>query len=96
MRHRAGSSKIKYDHTMIEELRKFLESIESWSEIQSIIPGRINHVGRPTNFRIRIQYDTRTGIKCLVRSRSAVQEVFFVTPDRNALRNHLSQTRQFS
>ena len=35
MKYRARSSKIKYQHSMIEGLRKLLEQIEPWEEIQS-------------------------------------------------------------
>ncbi|MBL8085695.1 MAG: hypothetical protein JNN26_23915, partial [Candidatus Obscuribacter sp.] len=36
-----GASKIKYQHGMIKGLREALEAIESWSEIQTIVPGEI-------------------------------------------------------
>jgi hypothetical protein len=44
MKHRGKSSKLKYEHALIEGLRPLLESIAPWEEIHSIIPGRI----RPT------------------------------------------------
>jgi hypothetical protein len=80
MKHR-GSSKIKYEHGMIAELRKFLESIESWEEIVSIIPGIIKPTKTHGQFVFQIQYSTITGIKCLAKSDGAVQEVFIVAKD---------------
>ena len=79
MKHRARSSKIKYQHSMIKGLRRFLESIENWEEIKSILPGAIHRTKSVQEFNIRVQYLTRTGLKCLAFSGSAVQEVFIVT-----------------
>ena len=44
MKHRGKSSKLKYEHALIEGLLPLLESIAPWEEIHSIIFGRI----RPT------------------------------------------------
>ena len=79
MKHRAGSSKIKYQHDMIKGLRKLLEQIEPWGEIKSIIPGEIRPTKSVIQLKLDVQYDTPSGVKCLARSGSAVQEVFIIT-----------------
>ena len=89
MKHRAKSSKIKYEHDMIKGLRKFLEQIEPWDEIKSIIPGKIHPTKSVARFTLSVQYETLTGVKCLARSGSAVQEVFIVTQDPAVFRQRL-------
>lgn len=80
MRHRARSSKIKYEHSMIPGLRELLESLEEWDEITSIIPARIKPIrSRGKHLRVEVKYRTRSGLKALVKGATAVQEVFFVT-----------------
>ena len=74
-----GSSKIKYEHGMIDGLRKFLERIESWEEIQSIIPAVINCTKRGAPFTFRVRYATSKGLKCFAQFGHSIQEVFIVT-----------------
>ena len=93
MKHRGKSSKLKYEHALIEGLRPLLESIAPWEEIHSIIPGRI----RPTKssrrqIRLEIKYSTVTGLKALAKTGTAVQEVFFVTANPEAVRERLLET----
>lgn len=91
MRFRAITSKIKYQHSMIKDLRDFLERIEPWVEIQSLIPGRINRtsgtVGRLT---VTVQYVTRTGLKCIARRSGTAQEIFIVTSTPEVVRDKLA------
>jgi hypothetical protein len=91
MRHRARSSKIKYQHGMIRGLRRFLESeLEPLPEIQAIIPGRIQRKrGADSGFRVRLQYETDTGFKLLAHGPGSVQEVFVVSDERARLRARL-------
>ena len=86
MRLRQGSSKIKYQHGMIAGLRELLESIEDWPEFRSAIPGVIRPTKGAGEIVLRVQYVTPTGLKCLAKSGAAVQEVFFVTDDADALK----------
>lgn len=74
---------------MIKGLRKFLEQIEPWEEIKSIIPGEIRPTKSVVQFTLSIQYGTPTGVKCLARSGSAVQEVFIVTSNREKFKADL-------
>jgi hypothetical protein len=81
VKHR-GSSKIKYEHHMIQGLRELLEQIEGWDEIRSIIPARIKPTKAPQpQIKLKVQHPTSTGLKCLARSGGAVQEVFIVSAD---------------
>jgi len=95
MRHR-GHSKIKYEHHMIRGLRQLLEQIESWIEIKSIIPGEIKPTKSNKPLSMEIKYNTPTGIKCLARSGSAVQEVFIVTSSPEALELRFESFQQTS
>lgn len=88
MRYR-GSSKIKYEHGMINGLRKALEEIESWPEIISIIPAVIKPTKRSQSFKIVAKNDTSSGIKCIAYSGCAVQELFIICNDCERLREKL-------
>lgn len=91
MKHRAKSSKIKYQHNMISGLRDFLErEIEPLEYVTSIIPGEIKpKKGISSGFSVRFRYKTKTGAKLLAYAPGAVQEVFVVTNDPEALKNYL-------
>ncbi len=95
MKHR-GSSKIKYEHHMIRGLRQLLEQIEPWDEIQSIIPGEIKPTKSHKPLSLEVKYNIPTGIKCLAKSGSAVQEVFIVTSNPEAFKQHLGNFLQKS
>ena len=89
-----GNSKIKYAHHIIQGLRPLLESIQPWPEIKSIIPGRINRTASNSgDLKIKFQYETPTGIKCLAIAKGCVQEVFFVSPNTAVLIDKLSELR---
>ena len=92
MKHRAKSSKIKYQHTMVQGLRGFLEErIEPLDYVRSIIPGEIKpKKGASQGLRVKFKYTTKTGAKLLAYSPGAVQEIFVVTEDPEALKAQLS------
>jgi hypothetical protein len=90
MKHRGKSSKLRYEHALIEGLRPVLESIAPWEEIHSIIPGRIKSTrGSKRQIRLEIKYFTGTGLKVLAKTGTAVQEVFFVTANPQVVRERL-------
>ena len=90
MKHRGKSSKLKYEHALIEGLRPLFESIAPWEDIHSIIPGRIRPTKGPKRrIRLEIKYFTGTGLKAFAKSGTAVQEVFFVTASPQAVRERL-------
>lgn len=80
MRYR-GSSKIKYEHSLIPGLREFLEwELEPLAHVHSLIPGRIRKTKKIRNtLQVRFKYPVQGGAKILVYSSGAVQEVFVVT-----------------
>ncbi len=92
MRHRSKSSKIKYQHTMVQGLRVFLEErIQPLDYVRSIIPGEIKpKKGASQGLRVKFKYTTKTGAKLLAYSPGAVQEIFVVTEDPEALKAQLS------
>ncbi len=91
-----GSSKIKHQHHIIDGLAVFLERIEDWEEIRSVIPGKINRIRSSMgSLKIRIQYPTVSGLKCLAREAAAVQEVFFVTPKPQDLQDRLKKEPEY-
>ena len=93
MKHRGKSSKLRYEHALIEGLRPVLESIAPWEEIHSIIPGRIKPTrGSKRQIRLEIKYFTGTGLKALAKTGTAVQEVFFVTANPQVVRERLLAT----
>ena len=58
-----------------------------WEEIHSIIPGRIRPTkGSKQQIRLEIKYFTGTGLKAFAKTGTAVQEVFFVTANPQAVR----------
>lgn len=86
MKHRAKSSKIKYEHDMIKGLREFLEDkLEPLEYISAIFPGEIKKTRSIiSSFKVKFQYKTKTGAKLLAYGSGAVQEIFVVTnqPDK--------------
>jgi hypothetical protein len=80
---------VKLQHGLIPGLRKFLEKIAWWDEISSVNPGGIKQRAGSGAFSLRIQYRTKSGLKCIARSGSVVQEVFFVTSDLEGLERRL-------
>jgi hypothetical protein len=87
-----GNSKIKFEHALIPGLRKFLESIEDWPEIDAINPGEIRPARALGRFRFKIQYRTHSGFKCLAQAHTgAVQEVFLVTSSPEMLETRLRE-----
>jgi hypothetical protein len=89
MRHR-GSGKIKRQHSIIKGLYKLLQSIGQWEEVQAIIPGRISPSTNITNLHLTVQYQTKSGVKCLAKGES-VQEVFFITSQPEMLIKKLKE-----
>jgi len=87
MRYR-GSSKIKYEHSLIRGLREFLETeLEPLDHVQTIIPGRIKKTRKIVEgLQIHYQYPVSGGAKMLAYSSGAVQEIFVVSSRPEALK----------
>ena len=76
---------------MIQGLRIYLEKeLEPLDYVKSIFPAEIKPTKRPlSGLKIRFQYETKTGAKLLAYSSGAVQEIFVVTNDAEALKKKL-------
>ena len=86
-----GNSKIKHEHTIIEELGPFLAKIEPWPEIKSILTGVITRRKGTSPFKFQVQYQTETGLKCLAKYQGSVQEVFITSSSPDKLEAKLSK-----
>ena len=95
MKHRAKNSKIKYEHRMIHGLRSYLEKkLEPLDYVKSIFPAEIKSTKSPlSGLNIRFQYAIKTGAKLLAYSSGAVQEIFIVTNDAEALKKKLMERK---
>lgn len=93
MKHRAKSSKIKYEHKMIKGLREFLEEeLEPLEYISSIFPGEIKRTQTSgSGLRVKFQYQTETGAKLMAYGSGVVQEVFVITTDPEKLKEKLKE-----
>lgn len=74
-------------HTLAREVPD-LERIAAWPEVQGVIPGVIKPKRGPST-GITLQYRTGSGLKLMVRSGGAAQEVFVVTRDPQAVETRL-------
>jgi hypothetical protein len=90
-RYRKG--KVKREHGMIPGLRQILEELSRVPEVTSIIPGRIRRTRNSSGAgcSLRVQSETGTGLKCVGRVGSAVQEVFVVTNSPEVVRSAIGR-----
>ena len=93
MKHRAKSSKIKYQHDMIQGLRQFLEEeLEPLEYISAIFPGEIKRTkSAQSGLRVKFRQLTNTRAKLLAYSSGVVQEIFVVTNEPKKLREKLKE-----
>ncbi len=87
-KYRAG--KIKREHHVIEKVWPILERMAECDLITSIIPGPISPL-KSRGLEITYQRFTETGLRLLAKNGSAVQEVYVVTPDKEATLAWLAQ-----
>ncbi len=79
-RHRTG--KIKTEHHLLEGAQDYLEVLENWDVVKSIIPGRISRQNKGRgNKGLFLKYQTRSGYKLLYKFGTSVQEIFVVCSD---------------
>lgn len=78
-RMRITYQKVKTEHHILTEFKKFLFIIEKDPIIHRIIPGRINRQQKwSSDIGFKISYPTSSGLKCIMCKWSTAQEVFFV------------------
>ncbi len=88
MKHRDGKG-LKRQHSIIEGMETPFTRIASTKGVSAVIPGRIRAVPGSDIFGLRFQYYTPDGFKLMARAKQAVQEVFVITSEPEAVRKHL-------
>ncbi len=79
---RKRKGKLKIEHHLLEGLREYLEEMEKWESVNSIIPGRIVRKNRGRGSRgLFLKYRTPIGYKLLYKTGTSVQEIFVVCND---------------
>jgi hypothetical protein len=74
--------RIKRQHGRIDGLDKILDTIDhDCPYVSRMVPGRIRVRRGRTPSRLRIQYPTGAGLKCIYAGAGAVQEVFVICTD---------------
>jgi len=81
MRLRAAKDRLKIEHSIIDGLRRVLETLlESTPRIASVIPGEIRSVRKARGaVKIRVTTPTQTGWKAIALAAGARQELFLNT-----------------
>lgn len=91
--HRYRQRKVKREHTIIPGIIQTLEAIGTHPDVKSITPGRISRRARAGDTDLTFQYATETGLKLMAKSKAAVQEVFVVTDEPQAVLEWLQANR---
>lgn len=81
-KYRAG--KIKREHTVIEGVWPILEELAALEQVTSIIPGPISRLNS-RGLSLTFQRFTETGLRLLAKNGAAVQEVWVVAPQKEAV-----------
>jgi hypothetical protein len=82
--------RIKRQHGRIDGLDKILDTIDSECPyVSRMVPGRIRVRRGRTPGRLRIQYPTGAGLKCIYAGAGAVHEVFIICTDVATVRQWL-------
>lgn len=77
-------NKIKRMHSIVQGLLPVLETVAQCPNVSAITPGRISAASRVAP-SMTVQYFTESGLKLIARTTTAVQEVFVVTQDPQAV-----------
>lgn len=76
--------KIKVEHNILNEFKKFLNRIQNNSMIKRIIPWRISRQQKWSSFEnISFSYYTKSWLKFIMKKWSTAQEIFFLCEDKN-------------
>lgn len=85
------SGKIKREHSIVSSIEPLLERLEQCPAVQAIIPAEIAHSPSPAQPTLTFQRCTEQGLRLLGKGGGAVQEVYVVTPDREAVLEWMRQ-----
>ncbi len=83
LKFRAG--KIKREHSIVASIEPLLARLELCPDVRTIIPGEIAHNPAPGQPALSFQRFTEQGLRLLGKGGGAVQEVWVVTPDAEAV-----------
>lgn len=83
--HRYRVNKVKRMHSIIDGVLPKLEELASHPGVDQVTPGRIRPTKRGRAVQITFQYFTSAGLKLLAHTPAAVQEVFVVSSDPQAV-----------
>jgi len=84
--------KVKIEHHLIEGAEEFITTLEKFSSVKTIIPGRIfrNQKGRGQK-GLFLKYETPSGWKLLLKNGSTIQEIFVVTDNKELFKAEFMQ-----
>lgn len=88
---------VKRQHTVLEGFLSFLESLSEKGFAKSIIPGRISTKGnKATSGRsiVEYQYETKTGVKLILKKGTSVQEVFVVSDNKEKIKEFFGNEKR--
>ncbi len=57
----------------------------TWEEVSSLLPARVHRTTPGSRFWVQAKYPLLTGLKCLVYGEGAVQELFIITSNPQAV-----------
>lgn len=83
-------NKIKRMHSIVDGVLPLLEHVANHPSVAQVTPGRIQPKRRGTDFRLAFQYVTDSGLKLMAHTPQAVQEVFVVTSEPDAVLRDLT------
>lgn len=90
------TGKVKVEHHLLEGLSNYLQEIEKWDCVESIIPGRIVRQNKGRGSKgLFLKYKTITGYKLLYKVGTSVQEVFVVCRDYNEFERRFRKTFRY-
>ncbi|MCL4554665.1 MAG: DUF2103 domain-containing protein [Actinobacteria bacterium] len=82
---------VKREHHVLPGTVALLEELAAHPAVAAVIPGRIRVTrGAVSGLEVRVQVPTATGHKLALRSGHAVQEVFLVAKNAEALAEYLA------
>ena len=69
-----------------------MDEIAKWGEVDSVVPGHMRRGGHTPTFIITIQRDTISGLRCIAKRGSAIQDLYITTSKPNVIRERLQRS----
>ncbi|MHB8621490.1 MAG: DUF2103 domain-containing protein [Chloroflexota bacterium] len=77
-------------HAVVRGVEEALREIAGWEGVESVVAGRISKVKHHyPRLSVTVQTATVSGVKCFARLGQAVQELFVVTSQPEAVAEHV-------